>query len=130
MTVNADVDAAGATSSARTEAAVLEVEHLAVKYSTGAYGVRDLSLHVGPGEIVALLGRNGAGKTSSLRGIAGFLRSERASVSGSVRFLGHQIARATPMTTFRRGLVFVQERDKVFSQLKVSEHLRLVSSKK
>jgi branched-chain amino acid transport system ATP-binding protein len=109
---------------------LLKVDGLAVRYATGAFGVNDLSLEVRAGEVVALLGRNGAGKTSSLRGIAGFLRSERVSVSGSVQFRGTDLCRQTPMKTYKHGLVLVQERDKIFPQLKVSEHLRLVSSGK
>jgi len=67
---------------------LLEVEHLQVEYSNGARGVQDVSLTVHESEIVAVLGRNGAGKTSILRGIAGFLRSEHATVGGRVSLSG------------------------------------------
>jgi ABC-type branched-subunit amino acid transport system ATPase component len=102
---------------------LLEVEHLQVVYPNGARGVQDVSLTVREAEIVAVLGRNGAGKTSILRGIAGFLRSEHATIAGRVALSGHDIGGSTPMRTFRRGVMLVPERDKVFSALTVADHL-------
>ena len=96
-------------------------------YPNGARGVQDVSIIVREAEIVAVLGRNGAGKTSILRGIAGFLRSEHATVAGRVALAGHDISGSTPMRTFRRGVMLVPERDKVFSALTVADHLRLAS---
>jgi branched-chain amino acid transport system ATP-binding protein len=106
---------------------LLEVEHLEVVYPNGARGVQDVSLTVRESEIVAVLGRNGAGKTSILRGIAGFLHSEHATVGGRVALSGDDISGSTPMRTFRRGVMLVPERDKVFSALTVADHLRLAS---
>ncbi len=106
---------------------LLEVEHLQVTYPNGARGVQGVSLTVQEGEIVAVLGRNGAGKTSILRGIAGFLRSEHATVAGRVALSGDDITGSTPMRTFRRGVMLVPERDKVFSALTVADHLRLAT---
>jgi ABC-type branched-subunit amino acid transport system ATPase component len=106
---------------------LLEVEHLQVVYPNGARGVQDVSLTVREAEIVAVLGRNGAGKTSILRGIAGFLRSEHAAVAGRVALSGRDISGSTPMRTFRRGVMLVPERDKVFSALTVADHLRLAA---
>jgi ABC-type branched-subunit amino acid transport system ATPase component len=77
---------------------------------------------------VAVLGRNGAGKTGTLRAISGFFRADRVRVSGSVTFEGQQIAGASPTLTSRRGIVLVQERDKVFPSLTVNEHFRLIRS--
>src|SRR5271163_871421 len=108
---------------------LLEVEHLQVVYPNGARGVQDVSLTVREAEIVAVLGRNGAGKTSILRGIAGFLRSEHAAVAGRVALSGHDIGGSTPMRTFRRGVMLVPERDKVFSALTVADHLRLAAGR-
>jgi ABC-type branched-subunit amino acid transport system ATPase component len=108
---------------------LLEVEHLQVVYPNGARGVQDVSLTVREAEIVAVLGRNGAGKTSVLRGIAGFLRSEHATVSGRVALSGADISGSTPMRTFRRGVMLVPERDKVFSALTVADHLRLAAGR-
>jgi ABC-type branched-subunit amino acid transport system ATPase component len=108
---------------------LLEVEHLQVVYPNGARGVQDVSLTVREAEIVAVLGRNGAGKTSILRGIAGFLRSEHASVAGRIALSGREISGSTPMRTFRRGVMLVPERDKVFSALTVADHLRLAAGR-
>jgi branched-chain amino acid transport system ATP-binding protein len=109
---------------------LLEVEHLEVVYPNGARGVQDVGLTVHESEIVAVLGRNGAGKTSVLRGIAGFLRSEHATVGGRVSLSGDDISGSTPMRTFRRGVMLVPERDKVFSALTVAEHLRLATRRR
>jgi len=106
---------------------LLAVHNLAVTYANGAQGVRDISLTVHAAEIVTVLGRNGAGKTSLLRGIAGFLSSERVSVTGSAAVAGHDLAGVTPMRSFRHGVILVPERDKVFANLTVEEHLRLAT---
>ena len=108
--------------------ALLEVAHLSVTYANGARGVQDVSLRVGEGEIIAVLGRNGAGKTSTLRGIGGFLRSEHTTVGGQVVFEGRELRGAGPTKTFRRGIVLVPEREKVFPALRVSEHLHLAGA--
>jgi ABC-type branched-subunit amino acid transport system ATPase component len=114
----------------RAGADLLDVSHLGVTYEHGARGLEDLSLRVKRGEIVAILGRNGAGKTSTVRAIGGFLRSEHVTVSGNIEFAGRSMAGSLPMEAFRQGIVTVQERDKVFPALKVSEHLQLVSRKR
>src|ERR1700722_6216055 len=105
--------------------ALLEVAHLSVTYANGARGVQDVSLRVGEGGILAVLGRNGAGKTSTLRGISGFLRSEPTPVGGQVVFEGRELRGAGPTKTFRRGLLLVPEGAKVFPALAASEHLQL-----
>jgi branched-chain amino acid transport system permease protein len=107
---------------------LLTIRDLTVVYPSGARGVDGLDLDVPRGSVVALLGRNGAGKTSSLRGIAGFLKSEQVSVHGTVRLAGADLSGATPMQTHRSGIVLVPERDKVFPALTVAEHLRLVGT--
>lgn len=104
----------------------LVVRDLCVTYSNGAVGVNGVSIDVVAGQIAAVLGRNGAGKTSLLTGIAGFLRSERVSVSGSVRVAGAELSGASPMRAHRRGVVLVPERHKIFPSLTVSENLELV----
>ncbi|MCW2526272.1 MAG: Branched-chain amino acid transport ATP-binding protein LivF [Pseudonocardiales bacterium] len=123
-TVPAAVSTPASTTTGRP---LLEVEHLAVTYANGARGVHDISLTVHEGEIVTVLGRNGAGKTSLLRGIAGFLPSEHIGVAGRVALNGENVTGANPMKSFRRGILLVPERDKVFSALTVDEHLRLAT---
>jgi ABC-type branched-subunit amino acid transport system ATPase component len=107
---------------------VLRTTDLSVTYANGAVGTDKVSFSVPQGTIAAILGRNGAGKTSLLRAIAGFLRSEHVAVSGGIEFAGRQVAGASPMKMHRQGVVFVPEREKVFPGLKVADHLRLVSS--
>jgi ABC-type branched-subunit amino acid transport system ATPase component len=75
--------------------------------------------------IVALVGRNGAGKTSTLRAIAGFPRTERTKITGVLRIDGVDVERHDPVRMRQSGVVLVPERDKVFPTLTVSEHLRL-----
>jgi ABC-type branched-subunit amino acid transport system ATPase component len=111
--------------SPRKEAEIV-ITGLAVTYSTGAQAVSDVSLTVAPGTVVAVLGRNGAGKTSLLRGLSGFLPSERVRVTGSVRLGGRELAGATPQYAYRHGVVLVPERDKVFPNVSVADHMRLV----
>jgi ABC-type branched-subunit amino acid transport system ATPase component len=63
-----------------------------------------------------------------LRGVGGFLHSEHVSVAGKVLFDGNNLTGATPIRTFRKGIVLVPERYKVFTGLTVEEHLRLASA--
>ena len=105
---------------------VLRTSGLSVTYANGAVGLEDVSLSIPEGTITAVLGRNGAGKTSLLRAIAGFLRSEHVTVRGQVELAGRRVTAASPMKMHRLGVVFVPERDKVFPGLTVSDHLRLV----
>jgi ABC-type branched-subunit amino acid transport system ATPase component len=124
----APIDAASAARE-RGVRSGLVVKDLQVLYSNGAIGVADVSIDVPPGKIVAVLGRNGAGKTSLLTGIAGALRSQRIAVSGSVRLGDTELAGANPMRANRNGVVLVPERDKIFPSLTVSENLELVRPK-
>lgn len=106
---------------------VLEVERLGVRYAGGARAVDGVDLVVPRGSIVALLGRNGAGKTSVLRAITGFFRAEEAEVEGRILLGDRDITGSTPTATARRGVVLVPERDKVFPSISVADHLRLAA---
>ena len=77
------------------------------------------SFHVGHGEVVALMGRNGAGKSTTIRALMGLV----AQRSGAVRFLGEDISRLRPFEIARRGLGFVPEDRRIFSDLTVRENL-------
>jgi branched-chain amino acid transport system ATP-binding protein len=98
---------------------------LAVRGLEVAYGpvtaVRGLNLDVGPGEIVALLGANGAGKTSTLRGITGLLRPR----AGRVTFAGERIDGVGPDRVVARGVAHVPEGRRVFPGLSVTDNLML-----
>lgn len=109
---------------------VLRAEGLTVVYRNGARAVDGIDMEVRQGEVVALLGRNGAGKTSTLRALSGFFVSEGVQVGGRITFSGKVIRLTSPVTTSRLGLVLVPERDKVFPNLTVGEHLRLVNPPK
>jgi branched-chain amino acid transport system ATP-binding protein len=105
-------------------APLLEVDDLSIRYRNGALGIQNVSFTVQPSQIVALLGAAGAGKTTTVRGISGFLRSEGArAVTGSVRMAGRDITNWEPHQACRLGVLAVPERGKVFPNLSVAENL-------
>ncbi|MFM7483720.1 MAG: ABC transporter ATP-binding protein [Burkholderiaceae bacterium] len=81
----------------------------------------DVSLEVGRGEVVALMGRNGAGKSTTIKSIMGLLPSKR----GQVRFMDEEIGTLEPYEIARRGLGFVPEDRRVFSELSVLQNLEV-----
>ncbi len=99
---------------------LLDVAGIAYAYD-GALAVRDVSLKVGRDEIVALLGANGAGKSTTVKMIAGVLRPQR----GSIVFGGDQLAGAPSHVVVRRGVTLVPEGRLVFPQMTVRENLQL-----
>jgi branched-chain amino acid transport system ATP-binding protein len=98
----------------------LEVSGLAFAYD-GALAVRDVSLAVQPGEIVALLGANGAGKSTTVRMIAGVLAPQK----GAIRFAGQTMTGVPSHHVVRRGITLVPEGRLVFPQMTVMENLQL-----
>ena len=99
---------------------MLEVEGLEVRYGA-TRAVRGVSLRVEKGELVTLLGANGAGKTSTLMAIAGAVRM----AAGRVRLDGVDVTGATPERLVRLGVAAVPETRDVFPDLTVHENLRL-----
>ncbi len=99
---------------------MLEVSGLQVRYGA-IRAVRDVSLRLAEGELITLLGANGAGKSSTLMCIAGALRA----ASGSIRLDGEDVTSATPEAMVRRGVATVPETRDVFPDLTVAENLRL-----
>jgi branched-chain amino acid transport system ATP-binding protein len=97
---------------------MLEVQGLRAWYDA-AQILFDLSFHVARGEVVALMGRNGAGKSTTIKSLMGLM----AQRSGTVRFLGEDISMLKPFEIARRGLGFVPEDRRVFSDLTVLENL-------
>ena len=97
--------------------AVISVNGLWAGYG-GIPVVRDLTLHVGPGEVVALLGPNGAGKTTTLLTISGLLRPVR----GVVSVFGKPIPEGKPHKVARSGLAHVAEDRSLFFDLTVAEN--------
>jgi branched-chain amino acid transport system ATP-binding protein len=103
---------------------LLEVDRLQVVYQRAITAVQGVSLKVEPQQIVALLGTNGAGKSTTLRAISGFLGLDDARVTeGAISFKGERIENRPPHDITRRGIVLVPERDKVFPNLTVAENL-------
>jgi ABC-type branched-subunit amino acid transport system ATPase component len=100
--------------------AVLSIEGLTAGYD-GAPVIRDISLHVGGGEVVALLGPNGAGKTTTLKAISGLVRPLR----GRIVYDGADTAKIAPATLAQRGIAHVPEGRGLFFGLTVAEHFRL-----
>ncbi|MCD6674067.1 MAG: ABC transporter ATP-binding protein [Burkholderiaceae bacterium] len=114
-------------SAARQPSPLLELDQVEVTYHRIAIAVQGVSLQVLDRQIVALLGSNGAGKTTILRAISGFLGVDDARVSeGTICFDGEAIANRAPHWVTGRGIVLVPERDKVFENLSVEENLDAV----
>src|SRR5262245_14389922 len=103
--------------------ALLSVEKLEVVYKRAITAVQGITLSVQQGQIVAILGTNGAGKSTTLRAISGFLGIDDARVTeGSVTFKGKRIENRPPNEVTRLGIVLVPEREKVFPNLTVAEN--------
>ena len=98
---------------------MLEVTGLHVAYG-GIQAVRSITFHVNEGETVALIGANGAGKTSTLKAISRVLDA----VGGDVHFCGEKISRIAPHHVIRKGIALVPEGRGVFPRLSVVENLR------
>ncbi|HMT56820.1 MAG TPA: ABC transporter ATP-binding protein [Ottowia sp.] len=101
-------------------AAMLDVKDLSTHYGA-ICAVNQVSLHVNPGEIVSLIGSNGAGKTSLLMTVCG---NPRAS-GGSIRFEGEDITHQPSHLIMRKGIAISPEGRRVFPQLTVTENLQM-----
>jgi len=99
---------------------MLSIENLVVRYGEIA-ALRGVSLEVGAGETVALVGANGAGKTSLLRAISGLVRPS----AGAIRFAGEMIHGLSPEEIARRNLVHLPEGRAILATLTVRENLAL-----
>ena len=97
---------------------MLSVENLCAWYGA-AQILYELTFEIRRGEVVALMGRNGAGKSTTLKAIMGLLPRR----SGSVRFNGHDLSRREPYEIARLGLGFTPEDRRIFSDLTVMENL-------
>ena len=97
---------------------LLEVQHLETAYGTSQvlFGV---DLAVAAGQVVTLLGRNGMGKTTTVRSIMGLTRAQQ----GAISFRGRRIEREAPDRIARAGIALVPEGRQVFPNLTVREHL-------
>ena len=103
---------------------VLEVNNIEVIYNKVVQALRGLSLAVPRGQIVALLGSNGAGKSTTLKAISGLLALEDGELkSGSILFNGAPTTRQEPQQLVRQGVSHVMEGRRVFEDLTIEENL-------
>lgn len=100
--------------------AILSVDKLNAWYGR-SHILQGVSFHVMPGEVVSLIGRNGAGKTTSMKSIMGLV----SRTSGSVRFDGQDILQEPAHQRFHRGLAYVFEERRIVPGLTVMENIEL-----
>ncbi|MEG0591759.1 MAG: ABC transporter ATP-binding protein [Coprobacillus sp.] len=99
---------------------MLKVENMNVHYGV-IHAIKDVSFDVKQGEIVALIGANGAGKTSIMHALSGLIKT----TSGSIEFLDNEIAKVPAYKIIARGLAQVPEGRRIFSQLSVQDNLEM-----
>ncbi|HUJ88882.1 MAG TPA: ABC transporter ATP-binding protein [Syntrophorhabdales bacterium] len=105
---------------------LLNVENLGVIYNNVSAATHGVSLKVYKNQIVALLGTNGAGKSSTLKAISGFLGIDNAKIAeGFIEFKGERIQNQPPHTITCKGIALVPEWGKVFENLTVEENLEV-----
>ena len=97
---------------------VLQVENINVYYGS-IHAVKDVSFHVEQGEVVTLIGANGAGKSTTLNTVAGLLRSRM----GSVRFMDEELRHVPNHKLVGRGMALVPEGRRIFQHMTVQENL-------
>ncbi len=103
---------------------MLKVNNIEVTYHGVILVLRGVSLEVGDGKIVSLLGANGAGKSTTLKAISGLLKTEVGRVSrGSIHFDGQQIERADPEALAKLGIIQVMEGRRILEHLTVEDEL-------
>ena len=99
---------------------ILEIRDLVVSYG-GIEAVKSISMDVPEGQIVTLIGANGAGKSTTLKTIAGLVKPK----SASIKYNGVEIVGKTPDNIVKSGITLVPEGRKVFANLTVKENLRI-----
>ena len=115
-----------ATAARAASTALLSINNVEVVYDDIVLVLRGLSLEVPKGSIVALLGANGAGKSTTLKAISGLLKSEDGQITrGDITFDGASIAAAEPDHIVRRGVFQVMEGRRIIADMTVLENLRV-----
>ncbi len=99
---------------------ILNVDNISVHYGA-INALRDVSFSLDQGEIVALIGANGAGKSTSLNTISGLLHPS----SGSVKYLDREISKTSPQEIVNLGIIQVPEGRKIFAKMSVWENLEM-----
>lgn len=100
--------------------AMLEIQHVHTYYGN-IHALKDISLNIDKGEIVTLIGANGAGKSTTLKTISGLLRPRH----GTIQFEGEDLTRYLPHEIVAKGVVQVPEGRRVFGRLTVTENLEM-----
>jgi branched-chain amino acid transport system ATP-binding protein len=105
---------------------ILKINNIEVKYHEVILVIKGVSIEVPEGGIVALLGANGAGKSTILKAISGLLKHEDGQVTdGSIEFMGQRIDRMPPEKIAKLGIVQVIEGRRVFEHLTVEQNLKV-----
>ena len=105
---------------------MLKIKNIEVVYNEVVLVIKGLSLEVNEGEIVSLLGANGAGKSTTLKSISGLLKTEDGETTkGSILFEGYDITRANPSEIVKKGVFQVMEGRRCIADMTVEENLRL-----
>ncbi len=105
---------------------ILKINNIEVKYHEVILVVKGVSIEVGEGTIVALLGANGAGKSTTLKAVSGLLKHEDGEVTdGSIEFFGQRIDKMHAEKIAKLGIVQVIEGRRVFEHLTVEENLKV-----
>jgi branched-chain amino acid transport system ATP-binding protein len=118
MSVSVTITGAAAMATGNVQTApILRVAGLKVAYG-GIQAVKGVDLDIGPGELIALIGANGAGKTTSLRAITGSLPW-----AGAIEYLGSSTRGVPAHELLRKGLVMVPEGRGIFTRMTVAENL-------
>lgn len=105
---------------------MLQLNNISVVYSDVIQVLKGVSLSVQEGNIVSLLGSNGAGKTSTLKAISGLLKTENGEVTdGTIEYQGMRIQNSSPEAITRKGIIQVLEGRQPFKYLTIEENLRV-----
>ncbi|RPH03790.1 MAG: ABC transporter ATP-binding protein [Alphaproteobacteria bacterium TMED93] len=105
---------------------MLELKNIEVVYNEVVLVIKGLSLEVKEGEIVSLLGANGAGKSTTLKAVSGLLKNEDGEVTkGNICFLDEEITNSNPSEIVKSGLFQVMEGRRCIADMTVLENLRL-----
>ena len=107
-----------------TSTNILDIKNIEVMYDNVILALHDVSLKVPKGKVVALLGANGAGKSTTLKAVSTMLASERGKVTnGSIEYDGNAIDKQTPSQMVGLGMVQVLEGRRCFGHLTVEENI-------
>jgi len=108
------------------EDSILKINNIEVKYHEVILVLKGVSIEVPKGVIVALLGANGAGKSTTLKAVSGLLKHEDGEVTdGSIEFMGERIDKMGAEKIAKKGIVQVIEGRRVFEHLTVEQNLRV-----